>query len=292
MAQYFLSSVSSVLPCMNIHLLFCIVQLILSFLEKLILLVSHRVSLRNEMEAWMEINGPLQLKEEIGLGAYGRVYRVEYQGAQCEGQKLHSALLEPGIEGYTVVKDSFLSECSLLMKIHHPHIMATYGVYQSSSHSPLILSELMTQTLRQLIRTSHPLHWTQHHPIMLQVTSGLCYLHHHSPPLIHRNLTSANVFLDRGGVAKIAYLGLSRLFTDSSKELSPCPGNVGYLPPEALQQSALYSPKLDVFSLGVLLLESLTGNLPAPGPLFSEVPPDQGFTRFNFLTRHKPCFYF
>ena len=115
--------------------------------------------------------------------------------------------------------------------------------------------------------------------ILLDVSLGLLYLHKQTPPIIHRDLTANNVLLTLSMNAKIADLGVSRIFEPEAAKLymrlSTCPGNQLYMPPEAQTEKKYKGTsdnfdKLDVFSFGVLILHVYTQQWPQPTGTFDE----------------------
>ena len=90
---------------------------------------------------------------------------------------------------------------------------------------------------------------------------GLRFLHTHIPPIVHRDLTDKNVLLSFSGLVKIGDLGQSKLKT-AEYFSSAQPGAVPFMSPEALRQNSHYNEKLDMFSLGVLMLEVATQQAP------------------------------
>ena len=116
--------------------------------------------------------------------------------------------------------------------------------------------ERMKENLRQFLDTHFgKLTIQEQIHISLEITLGLAFLHQLTPPMVHRDLNDKNVMFTFDGVVKIGDFGQSRL----KKELyltSDQPGMVPYMPPEALKiEEAKYDESLDIFSLGVLMLE-------------------------------------
>ena len=100
--------------------------------------------------------------------------------------------------------------------------------------------------------------------ISLEITQGIAFLHQLTPPMVHRDLNDKNVMFTLGGIAKIGDFGQSRLKQDLYLT-SDQPGMVIFMPPEALRvENSKYDESLDIFSLGVLMLEIATQQQPIP----------------------------
>ena len=99
--------------------------------------------------------------------------------------------------------------------------------------------------------------------VLLDVASGLHYLHHQSPAVMHRDLTANNILLTSHMQAKISDLGQAKLLerTSTSRQTT-VPGNLCYMPPEAMVSRPRYSTKIDIFSFGVLILHVVTHQWP------------------------------
>ena len=101
--------------------------------------------------------------------------------------------------------------------------------------------------------------------ILLDVSYGLLYLRTHSPQILHRDLTAANILLTRDKRAKIADLGVSKLLdprTQAAMMQTKAPGTPYYMPPEALKENPRYDEKLDIFSFGHLALYVVNQDFP------------------------------
>ena len=103
--------------------------------------------------------------------------------------------------------------------------------------------------------------------ILDDVATGLCYLHGHRPPIVHRDLSANNVLLSSNMTAKISDLGVAKILNMTParmSQLTKFPGTPPYMPPEALEENPEYSTKLDCFSMGVMILHVLCGSWPIP----------------------------
>lgn len=107
--------------------------------------------------------------------------------------------------------------------------------------------------------------------IAMGITKGLCYLHTEEN-IIHGNLTSSNVLLDEQNNPKIADVGLSRLMTNAANSnVIATAGMLGYRAPE-LSKLKNATVKTDIYSLGVIMLELLTGKSPSEGTDGQDLP--------------------
>jgi mitogen-activated protein kinase kinase kinase 7 len=102
--------------------------------------------------------------------------------------------------------------------------------------------------------------------IIMQSFVGLHYLHRHNPQVIHRDLKADNILLDRQLNAKIADFGVSR-FTHgaAAKELTSFAGTVAWMAPEILRAEDTYTAAVDVYAMGMVIFEALTGEYPFDG---------------------------
>ena len=123
--------------------------------------------------------------------------------------------------------------------------------------------ERMKENLRQFLeRHKANLIIPEQLRISLEITRGVAFLHQLSPPMVHRDLNDKNVMFTFEGVAKIGDFGQSKLKQDLYLT-SDQPGMVAFMPPEALGDgNAKYNESLDMFSLGVLMLEIATQQSP------------------------------
>jgi serine/threonine protein kinase len=208
-------------------------------------------------------------KRELGSGAYGVVEEVEIPGAVCAAKRIHESLLQSvDKKQFDYITSKYVNECKTMGELRHPHIVQFMGVFYppgSPSKLPLLIMERMETSLQNLLESGTELPLSLKRSLLLDVAKGLYYLHSQSPPIIHRDLTATNVLLNSSLVAKIADLGVARIIDLDqlkAKILTTAPGNVIYMPPEALTKVAEYDTSLDVFSFGNIALFTLTQKFP------------------------------
>ena len=180
--------------------------------------------------------------------------------------------------------DRFAAECQLLGQLHHPHIVQFLGVrVEAGSELPELVMEYLPTTLRRCLDMHSALPSEIGGGILLEVALGLRYLHEFSPPIIHRDLSSNNVLLTTNMTAKISDLGVAKILDVSPNRAArmtqtQAPGTPTFMPPEAMLARPKYTSKVDIFSLGVLVVHILSGEWPMPSGVYAEDPNNPGET--------------
>ena len=222
-------------------------------------------SLEQRDEAfWMVERGEIQLTQrELGRGGWAAVKVAEFRGLQVAAKCLHAII----ISDYN--RQLFVREMSIAAKLRHPNLVQFIGA--TLEGEPVILMELMVSSLRAVLERG-PLELAHISSIARDVARALNYLHLTRPdPILHRDVSSANVLLNPGPggswLAKLSDYG-SANFTRQVRTAGP--GNPSYAAPEAAVPSQ-QSPKMDVFSFGVLLVEMATRRFPDKDVLAAQI---------------------
>ena len=208
-------------------------------------------------------------ERNIGDGSYATVVPLSFRGLKCAGKKLHTIFFEnasPQEKEHII--DRFQEECQLLGRLKHPNIVQFLGVhFEDGSDLPVLVMEFLHCTLSECVDRYGVLPEQVGTGILDDVATGLCYLHGHRPPIVHRDLSANNVLLSSNTTAKISDLGVAKILNLTPARMSQmtkCPGTLSYMPPEALRQRPSYDAKLDCFSVGVMILHVLCGRWPYP----------------------------
>ena len=137
------------------------------------------------------------------------------------------------------------------------------GAFNDEDLGPILVMEKMNENLREFLeRHTDQLTIRDQIRISLEITKGVAFLHQLNPPMVHRDLNDKNVMFTFEGVAKIGDFGQSKLREDFYLT-SLAPGMLTFMPPEALEAgNSKYNESLDMFSLGVLMLEIGTQRQP------------------------------
>lgn len=207
-------------------------------------------------EFWVVSKEEVQLnKEEIlGEGGWGTVYVGIFRKLRVAAKCMHDIIMSD----YN--RTLFSREMTIAATIRHPNLVQFIGATMEGH--PIILTELMTTSLRTVLEKEpfSPVHIKY---ISLDVARALLYLHLMQPdPIIHRDVSSANVLLNPGPknswLAKLSDYGSANFLHQLRTE---GPGNPSYAAPEASTPQK-QSTKMDVYSYGVLLLEMWSHKFP------------------------------
>ena len=222
------------------------------------------------------ITGVHVLEDKIlGEGAYGVVKLGKYFSLLCAVKKLKASMFPPGMKQIDqeseLILQSFYNECDKLSKIRHPNVVQLLGVYQDKrTHLPVIVMELMHESLSRLLFRSKSLPRYIEVNICHDVAQALAYLHSFRPAIVHRDLSSNNIMISQEYKAKITDLGVAKVAKGSffSFDNTPAPGTLSYMPPEVRKIPADLSPSMDIFAVGVNIVQIVTHKFPKPGPEF------------------------
>ena len=232
---------------MNIHLLYYVLGR------------SQVLKLLKEDEILKGVN--VNFNKELGRGSYAAVYQAEWRGLSCVAKVFH-AVIFPSYPAETWKQ--LAREIELLQHIRHPNIVQLLGFTETQSKIPYVVMECLDTNLTALIKEHHSLlSFDIQVCILHDVAVGLNFLHKES--IIHRDLSSNNILLTEHLVAKISDLGLAKHIKSAEQQAGSFAGfgTQDYMPPEVLgQKPPQISPKTDVFSFGVVMLQVATGKSP------------------------------
>jgi serine/threonine-protein kinase len=197
-----------------------------------------------------DING-YRILERIGIGGMGEVYKAfnptlnRMAAVKILFQKEHA--------------ERFRNEAYIQSSVTHPNIARLYE-YISSGHTPCIIMEYVEgTTLDSFIHKKGRLKSDEAEKILLQIVSALKYLH--GKNIIHRDIKPSNFKVEKDGIVKMLDFGIAKnQYTPKLTQMGFVVGTTEYMAPEQFEQKV--EEKSDVWSLGVMTYEMLTGELP------------------------------
>ncbi|KAG6401376.1 hypothetical protein SASPL_138231 [Salvia splendens] len=169
-----------------------------------------------------------------------------------------------------VIKEDVSGEINTLRQINHSRIIRLSGFCLHQGTTYLVYEYAHNGSLKDWLHKPR-LDWKQRLQIAYDVADALNYLHNFTnPPYIHKNLTTANILLDSNMRAKLANFRLARALEFDKVTTRHVVGAQGYMAPEYIE-TGLLTPKLDVFSFGVVMLELLSGREAAADKLHESI---------------------
>ena len=211
----------------------------------------------------------IQIGEQIGRGANGRILRAKWEGIAVAVKEIHSIFMnEVSDREFQSFKRSFLRECEQSSRLRHPNIVRFFGIYHPPGvRVPSLVMEQLHCSLTSLLEENPVVPIGTKLSIIKDVALGLRYLHTRNTPIIHRDLSSNNVLLSNRMEGKIGDLGTARLVDPRRQsKMTKAPGTVDFMPPEALEDvtNICYGKELDVYSFGCVMLHTLSHQWPTP----------------------------
>ena len=169
----------------------------------------------------------------------------------------------PGIADDPEQKQRFEREARAVARLTHPSVVTVFDLGYHTDGAPYIVMELLRgRDLLGIMREGAPLSLDQKIAIVLQVLDGLG--HAHKAGIVHRDIKPANVFIAEDGTAKIMDFGVARVASSSATGTGSVLGTPSYMSPEQVRGERV-DGRSDLFSVGTLLCEMLTGRRPFEG---------------------------
>ncbi|GJN29210.1 hypothetical protein PR202_gb17409 [Eleusine coracana subsp. coracana] len=197
---------------------------------------------------WEEIT----LGERVGLGSFGEVYRGEWHGTEVAVKKfLQQDITSDALE-------EFRTEVRIMRRVRHPNVVLFMGAVTRIPNLSIVTEFLPRGSLFRLIhRPNNQLDERRRLRMALDVARGMNYLHNCTPVIVHRDLKSPNLLVDKNWVVKVCDFGLSRIKHSTFLSSRSTAGTAEWMAPEVLRNEPS-DEKCDVFSYGVILWELCT----------------------------------
>lgn len=206
--------------------------------------------------------GRYELIEKIGDGGMAIVYK-----AKCRVLKRYVAIkiLKPEFTQDAKFVENFRRESHAAASLSHPNIVSVYDVGQEGNINYIVMELVSGMTLSEMIEKEGPMDYRRAISITKQIASGLSAAH--KKGIVHRDVKPHNILMTEDGIAKITDFGIAKAVTnttivDTSKD--NIMGSVHYFSPEQAR-GGYVDEKSDIYSLGIVLFEMLTGKVPFDG---------------------------
>jgi eukaryotic-like serine/threonine-protein kinase len=210
----------------------------------------------------MDKIGKYEIIRQLGKGATSAVYlgRDPFNGREVAIKLVRREVLQDQEHGKRFRK-LFLMEASLAGKLSHPHIASIFDAVSDDQDSYLVIEYVAGGTLEQHIKPDSLLPVKRVIEIAFKCCKALDYAHQHG--IIHRDIKPANILLTGDSDIKITDFGAALTISGDTTQISGI-GSPAYMSPEQLREESL-SHHTDMFSLGVVIYQLLTGHLPFKG---------------------------
>ncbi|MCB9475783.1 MAG: SUMF1/EgtB/PvdO family nonheme iron enzyme [Deltaproteobacteria bacterium] len=200
--------------------------------------------------------GRYEIIEELGRGGMGVVYKASDTAL---GRVV--ALKRLLAKDNKMVINRFLAEAKSIARLNHPNIIQIYDIGEDAEGLFITTEFVEGRDLYRLIKTQKRLSARLAYRIILQVCEAMQYAHSHS--IIHRDIKPANILLTKEGVPKVADFGLARHETMKEYEMTGMVmGTQNYASPEQFQDSKHVDHRTDIYSIGAMFFEMLSGQKP------------------------------
>jgi serine/threonine protein kinase len=194
----------------------------------------------------------------IGEGGMGKIYLAENA---IIGQKVAIKVLDSILARNEVIRERFTQEARIQVSLQHNNIVRVLNVHISEEMFCLILELVEGESLDKVLERRGSLDLDESLKIMKQVMDAVGYAHNHG--VIHRDLKPANILVCADGTAKVTDFGIAKVLGDSRLTCTGTSmGSPAYMSPEQVLGTKDIDNRTDIYSLGAMLFEMLTGRPP------------------------------
>lgn len=227
---------------------------------------SHEHSMQQRLK-FIPTAATFKLLDPLGVGTVGAVYRAESPDID---EPVAVKLLHPSIAHDETIVDRFQREIVIMERLNHPHIVRNYGGGIMDGQYFYAMQLLTHGSLKDRLEKYGPLPWAQAAAYAAQIASALQHAHNHG--IIHRDLKSSNLFFGPNGRLILGDFGIARDTHEADVTADGITvGTYAYMSPEQICADKSITGKADLYSLGCVIYEMLTGKPPFQGANFAQI---------------------
>ncbi len=203
--------------------------------------------------------GPYRIIGQIGQGGMATVYKA-YQPSM--DRNVAVKVLPTQLAESPEFVQRFKQEARTIARLEHPHILPVFDYGESDGTAYFVMRYLDAGTLKDRMQAGRPLSLNEIDRIFTQLTDALSYAHAHG--VVHRDLKPANALIDSDGNLFLTDFGIAKILESASPRLTQTDAIMGtpaYISPEQAQSRSV-DQRSDIYSLGIILYEMVTGSVP------------------------------
>lgn len=213
----------------------------------------HGLTVSGSGTGFVSIPGRFKILSQIGIGGMGIVYKVR----DLETDEIVALkVLKPEIASDPRMREELRKEVCLARKVTHKNVCRIHEFHRSDAASCISMEFVHGETLLSKLRRVGVLPVQDSIDTARQICAGLREAH--ARGIVHRDLKPANIMIDQSGVVKIMDFGIARLSQENNQVTRTIVGTPEYMAPEQLELKTM-GPRTDIYSLGLLLYEMVTG---------------------------------
>jgi len=216
--------------------------------------VLNRIAQEFLYEDLVVATGSFQASSRLGEGSYGAVFH----GVLRDGTEVAIKALASPKEG------GFREEVEVLSRFRHPNLVTLMGFARNGRERYLVYELLPGGDVNSRLNKDSSFTWKPRLDVVLDASLGLSHLHCSRPQVFHRDVKTQNILMDKNGTGKVADFGLACLAQPNQDKMAVAEtsGTIGYADPLYIR-TGVVTEKSEVYSLGMVILEVLTGRPPA-----------------------------
>ena len=199
--------------------------------------------------------------KSIGNGTFGSVWKVRNKITKeiCAIKVINKEYIIK-----QNMTEQIKKEIEIMYKLNHPHIIKLLSHFEDNDDFCLIMEYASRGQLYSFIKKQKKLNQISSKQYIKEIISAVKYLHSMNPPIIHRDIKPENILIDQNGNCKLGDFGFAKYENEENKNDDNYCGTLEYLAPETLNNlnNQNIGKSVDIWSLGILLFEMLTGRLP------------------------------